>query len=644
MHFDLNIGFTVSAALALLCIFYHLLFLSGYKNREVTRSFGGLLIIGAIEVLAEMCSLILFQTPQNYPIECLYLVIVVQAVMRCFFPFALLAFTLNLCNKFTHLGSFLLVLACLPLVVALITALASPWTHGFFSIDPVEHTVQISAFANISFVYTAFYAIFSVVVALSYRSMLRRRDFVLVMEFTVITISMTVAECVFPSLAVDGLGVVLAGLVMLLSMNSSFSPTDSLTGAYEASVFREDAQRLIDAHRSFEVVLVVVHFPERLSQLFSTSVTDKSLVLSINAFFEAVGGRRVYRLAPSLFVSIVYSRRERQHALARLGEFFESRHEVDAVTLSLDTSRGFLTIDEPPTSADELQHFVEFAADRYAEQGMGRHPLLTFDSEQLTRSYRRQALVRRCIKEALDQDMFRVYLQPLWSLSQERFVGAEALSRLVHTTEGPISPGEFIPIAEEEGYIGEIGRRQFKRLCTFVEKHGDRMQELGICSIKVNVSAVEVMDPDYPAFVRQTMVEHHLEPSMFQFEITETVATSLDEVTLRFLDDLSSGGSKLCMDDFGSGFANLAMICSLPFDVVKIDSSLLQGVESDPKAALLYRGILSTMHNLGLETVCEGVETAREVELLSQWHADVIQGFYYARPMPIDSLLEGSWL
>lgn len=644
MHFNLNIGFAFSAMLTLLFILFHLLFLFGSKNREVVRSFEILLAIGTVEVIAEICSLVLFRAPQNHPFELLYLVVTIQAMMRCILPFALLTFVLYLCNEFIHPEPFLLFLACLPFVVALIITFTSPWMHGFFQIDSDSHALQINPSAYVTIVYTALYTFFAVAIALFYRPVMRRRDFILVIEFASILVATTAAECIFTDLTTGGLGLSLACLVMLLSLHNPFSATDSLTGAFEATAFREDAQRLIKLDRPFEVVFVVLHFPERLSHLFSSNLIDKSLILSVNAFVKATTGRHVYRLAPYLIASIVSSRRERQVTLSKLNKFFKSRHAIDSVTLSLDASISFLSFDESAESADELLRFVKFAADSLAQREKRGHPFIAPDSEQLKKSYRRQALVHHCIQEALNQDLFTVYLQPLWSLSQKRFVGAEALARLIHPTEGFISPGEFIPIAEKEGYISEIGRRQFRKLCRFTEENDERLRELGIDTIKVNVSATEISNPDFPVFLKRTMTEHHLDPSAFQFEITETVATSLDDSTTKFLNALSSGGSKLCMDDFGSGFANLSMIRSLPFDVVKIDSSLLQNVVNDTKAASLYHDILCMMENLGMETVCEGVETAQEVELLSRWHANVIQGFYFARPMPFDTLLEGSWV
>lgn len=644
MQFGLNIGFLVSAAASLLFILFHLLFSSGKKDGAVARSFEVVLALGALEVAAEAVALFLFADASAYPVAALYAVTTFLTFMRCVLPFALMLYVLFLCAKYNHPGPFLIGLACLPFACAVAISLSNPWANVLFSIDSSGHQVHLGNFEFALMVYTLLYCAFSLGVAVVYRSVLRRHDFASVLEFSAVLAGFVVVECLFPDLLLAGFAISLCGLVLLLSTNSPFSVTDPLTGAYEPALFREDAQRLLRTGKSFEVVFAYMRFPQRLAQLSSSSIIDEGLVLAANAFFKAASGRHVYRLTPYLFASIVYSRRERLWVMDGLQQFFSARHQLDSATVLLEAQVGYVSPTLPPSSADELQSLIEFAADSLSRWGEGDRSLPAPTSQQMEESFNRQALVRRCIKEALDQDFFSVYLQPLWSLSAQRFVSAEALSRLIHPEVGSISPAEFIPVAEEEGYIGQIGRRQFRRLCAFVAQHRSQLEQMGIQSVKVNVSAVEIMDPEYPAFVAGTMAEMGVSPEFFQFEITETVATSMDESMSVFLREVSAGGSKLCMDDFGSGFANLSMICLLPFDVVKMDSSLLRGIGSDERASILYRDSLAMMEDLGMETVCEGAETEEEVALISQWRADVVQGFYFARPMSFEQLLEGSWL
>ncbi len=643
MHLDLNIGFLASAAASLLFMLLHLAFSSRGRDAATARIFKVVLLLGFLEVAAEVVALIAFADPAAVALPLLYLVVTFLALMRCLLPFALALYALYLCADYMRLAAPVVAALCLPFAFALFATVANPWFHLLFSFEGQSHLLQMGSIGLFEGGYTAFYCLLSVACALRYRLVLRRRTLVAVLEFAVLILGSCLGEWLVPQLMLTGLAIALGGLVLLLSAGSPFSATDPLTGAYDAALFRSDAERILKADRPFEVVFARLQFPQQLAGLIGSSLTEEGLVLCANAFFRASGGRRVYRLAPSLFACIVLSRRERLRTTEQLEQFFAASHQLSGATVSLGGAVGFVAPQGPLASADELQNLVEFAAEALETWGRGEQLAPAPSPEEVETAFRRQNLVRRCLGEALEHDYFAVYLQPLWSVAEGKFASAEALSRLIHPEEGFISPAEFIPLAEEAGSIGEIGRLQFRRICAFAAAHRSRLEELGIRSIKVNVSAVEIMDPDYPAFVAATMAEAGIGADFFEFEITETAATSLDERMDSFLRAVAAGGSKLCMDDFGSGFANLSMICSLPFDVVKLDSSLLRGVVSDHRVAALYRDVLSTMANLGMETVCEGVETAEEVQLVTQWRADLIQGFYFARPMPFEDVLEGSW-
>ena len=133
--------------------------------------------------------------------------------------------------------------------------------------------------------------------------------------------------------------------------------------------------------------------------------------------------------------------------------------------------------------------------------------------------------------------------------------------------------------------------------------------------------------------------EYELSPKYFQFEITETVATEYSESFCKAVEDFTNAGIGLCLDDFGSGYANLNAVLRLPFDVVKMDRSLLTGITCDEQAAVFYHSIVTVMQNMGYTIVAEGAETEEEVSLLREWGVDMVQGYYFSRPLPETELL-----
>lgn len=134
--------------------------------------------------------------------------------------------------------------------------------------------------------------------------------------------------------------------------------------------------------------------------------------------------------------------------------------------------------------------------------------------------------------------------------------------------------------------------------------------------------------------------EHGLEPSFFQFEITETVATEYKEEVYEAVEVFVKDGIGLCMDDFGSGYANLNAVLKLPFQCIKMDRSMLNGIRQHKVAGELYRNIVTILRQQGYAIVAEGVEEQEEVELLEAWGVDMIQGYYFSRPLPVEEFLK----
>lgn len=155
-----------------------------------------------------------------------------------------------------------------------------------------------------------------------------------------------------------------------------------------------------------------------------------------------------------------------------------------------------------------------------------------------------------------------------------------------------------------------------------------------IRNVKFNLSPSELMKPGYSHVLIGIIQEYGLDPEYFQFEITETVATEYSESFCTSIDDY------MCLDDFGSGYANLNAVLRIPFSAVKMDRSLLSGISNDPQAAAFYRSIVMIMQHMGYKVIAEGAETEAEVKLLEKWGVDMIQGYYFSRPLNTRDLLE----
>lgn len=245
--------------------------------------------------------------------------------------------------------------------------------------------------------------------------------------------------------------------------------------------------------------------------------------------------------------------------------------------------------------------------------------------------------VEQFLHRAIAEDLFEVYYQPVYSLHQQRFVTLEALSRLRHPELGWISPDIFIRLAEKNHLITQITELQLRRVCRFLCENP--ALRASIANVKINLSPLDLIQSESGSHLVRILGEYGLPCSCFQFEITETVATEYSASLTRVAESLQAAGIGLCLDDFGSGYANLNTVMQLPFSVIKLDRSLLFHICTDKNAALFYQSIVAAFCRLGYRIVAEGVETQEEMELLRSWNVDMIQGYYFSRPLPPDDLL-----
>ena len=259
-------------------------------------------------------------------------------------------------------------------------------------------------------------------------------------------------------------------------------------------------------------------------------------------------------------------------------------------------------------------------------------------AEETLRGFFYSKEIEMFLQQAIKEDLFEVYYQPVYSLDTGKYVTLEALSRLQHPSLGPVSPELFISLAEKNGQIADIGLLQFRKICRFVKEHKEMMKD--IKNIKVNMSPAELLKTDYSKQIVEMVKEFDLCGSYFQFEITETVATDYSEKLFEIVQLLGDEGIEICLDDFGSGYANLNTVLKLPFSAIKLDRSLLQGVEDDPQIAQFYQNIVSVLQSIGYSVIAEGVETEEELKLVSKWGVIMVQGYYFSRPVDDTEILK----
>jgi diguanylate cyclase (GGDEF)-like protein len=240
------------------------------------------------------------------------------------------------------------------------------------------------------------------------------------------------------------------------------------------------------------------------------------------------------------------------------------------------------------------------------------------------------------LRHALERDELEVWYQPKYSLSQNRIVGAEALIRWQHPETGYISPGRFIPLAEETGLIVPVGEWVLKTVCAKTASWLRAGQP--VVAIAVNLSSVQLNQSRLAQSLQQILETTQLPPEHLELEVTETALMQNVESAIALLHQLKALGVKIAIDDFGTGYASLGYLRQLPIDILKIDASFVRNIHLEPQNQIIVRHVIEMAHDLGLKIISEGVETQEEVETLKTYGCDLIQGYWVGPPAVAEEL------
>jgi predicted signal transduction protein with EAL and GGDEF domain len=300
--------------------------------------------------------------------------------------------------------------------------------------------------------------------------------------------------------------------------------------------------------------------------------------------------------------------------------------------LRVDATIGIALYPQDARTQDALIRAADMAMYEGKKAGGGRVKL--FDPV-LAQDVADRHMMEQALRDAIDNGDFSLVFQPIVSAETGRCEALEALLRWAHPVLGPINPSVFIPVAEQSGQIGAIGRWVLTEACRAAAGWpGDAPP------VTVNVSVEQVLSGTLLADVNGALASSGLPPHRLQLEITESLFVTDQKRVTAVIAALRTAGVRILMDDFGSGYSSLACLSSLPLDFIKIDKSFVQTAHQDGSAFI--KAILLIARSLGLRVVAEGIETEGQRETLSTLGVEMLQGYFFARPMPDDDI--AGWL
>ncbi len=411
---------------------------------------------------------------------------------------------------------------------------------------------------------------------------------------------------------------------------------DSLTGLPNRSAFSEILSRELASAsaegRAVGVAVLDVDDFKLVNDRHGHAVGDEFLgVISARMVKAMQPGDVVARLGADEFV-VVLRKGEGRDARTALREILSALRkpvEIDHVRLPVSMTAGLAVFPAHGHDAQELLSHATTAMHR-AKQ-MARDRVEVYDPEfSRLQEQRRQRI--ETLRESIATGGIDLDFQPLMNLHDGSIYGFEALARWQHPQEGRLGPAAFIPLAEQEGLIVELGGAVLIRACREAARWNS---EFGVRrSVSVNVSAQQFSGGEIRRQVSDALEKSGLDPALLELELTESMLLDDESTAIQIMSELKSLGISIAIDDFGTGFSNLGALARLPLDRLKIDRSIISDIETNDAAASIASAIIAMGQRLGLRVLAEGVETAGQMEFLGDNHCDDLQGYLLGRPVP----------
>ena len=410
---------------------------------------------------------------------------------------------------------------------------------------------------------------------------------------------------------------------------------DSITGIWNYNKFKVDAQTLLrnSKNRKYAVIYLDIHKFSYINDTFGYNTGDMILQeVAKELKLIANDCECCARLSADNFVCLLEY--ESDDVIIQRGIDFQAKCDE---RLSRINSRFMVhltsAIYKVAPGETDIPSLVGKADIAHKTIGDIHKASIVFYDDKIQEDFLRKKKLESVMSASLENGDFLVYLQPKIDLSQNTIAGAEALARWQHPTEGLIMPGQFIPLFESNGFILELDFYMYEKVCQLLRKWLDA--DVNVMPVSVNVSKAHLANREFGSQLLTLINSYQIPPRLFELELTESIIFEDAKDAVSMIRDLKELGFPIHIDDFGSGYSGLNLLKDLTVDVLKLDKEFFRKDGMAEKDKIIVDGIIRIADDLNMKILSEGVETQEQVDFLVTSGCHLVQGFFFARPMPV---------
>jgi len=415
---------------------------------------------------------------------------------------------------------------------------------------------------------------------------------------------------------------------------------DQLTELPNRMAMFIELEERIQSHRKQEkelaIMLIDIDQFKRINDTLGHSVGDQVLVEVTDRLIRL--GWLSYRLSGDEFAVIIVGEENLkniqetidviQHALSEPIELTDKK-------ISISTSMGISIFPDNGDTPEKLVQSADTAMDIAKQTGKAQ---VAFFSQVMMDTVLRKVKIEQILKRSIKDGLLDMHFQPKYDVQSRHLMGFEALMRLTLENGERISPAEFIPIAEESGFIIELGEWALEFVFAKIDYWMKKGYSVG--HVGVNVSGMQLKQEGFAEHAKAIAAAYHVPPNYVELEITESILIENMSETLQTLLELRKIGYQIALDDFGTGYSAFNYLRTIPLTALKIDKTFIDHMGTHQKAEMLVKQIIDIAHEINLNVVAEGVETKIQYQSLLNTRCDMIQGYYFSKPMSTNQIEE----
>ena len=409
---------------------------------------------------------------------------------------------------------------------------------------------------------------------------------------------------------------------------------DEVTGGMSGNLFRIMARKTLQGHvQQYALISMDLQDFKLINKMFGTAEGNRTLKYLHQMLQNNLSGDEpMARDSGDVFYFLMKTREE-DAICARLKNIYDNVNAFNQTRRDPFYLELCFGIYLPETNEEfvDMQEKANLA--RKYKKGDFRYRYNFYNEENQSKTFREKELAAMVDHSLRDGD-FIVYLQPKVGLKNKRVEGAEALIRWKHPEKGMLSPGMFIPLAEKYRLISRLDLFVFEQVCQILARW--KQEDKDLMTISVNLSRQNLDNPTFLKDYQAICARYDVAPSLIEFELTETIMFENPQGIKSIIDDIHAYGFRCSLDDFGTGFSALGLLNDLDVDVIKLDRSFFIGKNNSRRGRYVVESILKLAAQLHIHTVAEGIDNLEQVQYLREAACDMVQGFYFYKPMPVE--------